>query len=53
MVLGSAVMKTSLKGYAQLKLLGRNQGLDGHREVLRSRFSRVTAAPPEEVAEAA
>jgi hypothetical protein len=53
MVLGSTIMWTSLKGYAQLKLLGKNQGLDGHREVLRARFSRVTAAPEEEVPEAA
>jgi hypothetical protein len=53
MVLGSTVMKTSLKGYAQLKLLGKNQGLDTHRNVLRSRFRRGTAAAVEEATEAA
>jgi hypothetical protein len=53
MVLGPTVMKTSLKGYAQLKLLGGNQGLDGHRDVLRARFNRSTAVPLEEVPEAA
>ncbi len=53
MVMGSTVMKASLKGYAQLKLLGKNQGLDAHRELLSSRFSRTAAVPEEEMAEAA
>jgi hypothetical protein len=53
MVLGPTVMKTSLKGYAQLKLLGKNQGLDSHRDVLRSRFNRASPVTEEELADAA
>ncbi|MEO8673352.1 MAG: hypothetical protein ABI411_18715 [Tahibacter sp.] len=45
--LGSDVMTTALKGYALLKLTGRNQGLDGLRKELGARFARVTRAPAE------
>jgi hypothetical protein len=34
-------------------LLAKNQGLDNHRNALRSRFTRAAAAPEEEVPEAA
>jgi hypothetical protein len=53
MALGTSVMSVALKGYAQLKLHGKNQGLDSLRQALGSRFARSTAARPEEEAQAA
>ena len=53
MALGSTVMNASLKGYAQIKLLGKSQGLDAHRELLKTRFNRTVAKPEEEDAAAA
>ena len=45
--LGSDVMSLALEGYALLKLAGRNQGLEGLRRELGSRFSRQRSpAPP-------
>jgi hypothetical protein len=38
MALGSDVMMAALEGYALLKVSGRNQGLDGLRQQLSSRF---------------
>jgi hypothetical protein len=38
--LGSDVMATSLQAYALLKLVGKNQGLEGLRSELGSRFAR-------------
>jgi len=38
--LGSDVMATALQGYALLKVAGRNQGLEGLRRTLGSRFSK-------------
>jgi type II secretory pathway component PulJ len=38
--LGSDVMELALEGYALLKVSGRNQGLDGLRRELSSRFAR-------------
>ena len=38
--LGSDVMRCALDGYALLKVSGRNQGLEGLRKELGSRFSR-------------
>ena len=42
--LGSDVMHTALQGYAQLKLTGKNQGLEGLRKWLSARFTRAAAA---------
>ncbi|UXI70447.1 hypothetical protein [Tahibacter amnicola] len=39
-VLGSDVMSLALEGYAQLKVSGRNEGLDGLRKELSSRFRK-------------
>ena len=47
--LGSDVMHTALLGYAQLKLTGKNQGLETLRKTLSLRFSKsgpVTGAEP-------
>ncbi|WP_158883744.1 hypothetical protein [Rhodanobacter sp. L36] len=41
MALGSDIMNTSLEGYGQLKLSGKNQGLDGMRQELSSRFAKT------------
>ncbi|MEO8672669.1 MAG: hypothetical protein ABI411_15220 [Tahibacter sp.] len=38
--LGSDVMHTALLGYAQLKLTGKHQGLEGLRKTLSMRFSK-------------
>lgn len=40
MALGSDVMDTAVAGYALLKLMGKNQGLDGLTKELGLRFSR-------------
>nr|WP_255745707.1 hypothetical protein [Lysobacter sp. CFH 32150] len=40
--LGSDVMDVALEGYGLLKVSGKNQGLDGLRKELSSRFSRTT-----------
>lgn len=39
--LGNDMMITSLQGYALLKVVGRNQGLEGLRRSIGSRFSRM------------
>ena len=44
MALGSDVMVTSLQGYALLKVAGRNQGLEGQRQSLGSRFAKSPTA---------
>ncbi|MEO8669781.1 MAG: hypothetical protein ABI411_00625 [Tahibacter sp.] len=41
--LGSDVMHTALQGYAQLKITGKNQGLEGLRKSLSARFARSPA----------
>jgi hypothetical protein len=46
-------MIASLRGYAQIKRLGKSQGMDAHRDVLCSRFNRSKAAPEEEAPAAA
>ena len=46
--LGSDIMSTALEGYGLLKVSGKNQGLDGLRQELSSRFAksrRVTEVP--------
>ncbi len=43
--LGNDMMVTSLQGYALLKVVGRNQGLEGLRRSIGSRFSRMGRAP--------
>jgi hypothetical protein len=53
MALGSSVMNVSLKGYAQIKLLGKSQGLDAHRAMLMTRFNRVVKKPEEAETKAA
>lgn len=40
MALGSDLMDTAVEGYGLLKVTGKNQGLDGLRKELGSRFSR-------------
>ena len=40
--LGSDVMRCALDGYALLKVSGRNQGLEGLRKELGTRFARST-----------
>ena len=50
--LGSDVMSTALKGYALLKLTGRNQGLEGLRKTLGARFTRSRPATMEPELEA-
>jgi hypothetical protein len=44
MALGSDVMVTALQGYALLKVAGRNQGLEGLRESLGTRFAKSPRA---------
>jgi hypothetical protein len=44
--LGSDVMATALQGYALLKVVGKNQGLEGLRQSLGTRFKR-TSRPAE------
>lgn len=39
-VIGADIMKASLQGYALLKVSGRDQGLEGLRETLGTRFAR-------------
>ena len=53
MALGSTVMNASLKGYAQIKLLGKSQGLDTHRARLKVRFNRSPAKTEEDAKPAA
>lgn len=48
--LGSDVMETALEGYALLKVAGRNQGLDGLRRELSTRFARGRRSPAPEPA---
>ena len=43
--LGSDVMDLALEGYGLLKVSGKNQGLDGLRKELSSRFSRSSRTP--------
>ena len=43
--LGSDVMDVALEGYGLLKVSGKNQGLDGLRKELSSRFSRTSRKP--------
>jgi hypothetical protein len=45
--LGSDIMHTALEGYGQLKLSGKNQGLDGLRADLSIRFSKPRRAKDE------
>lgn len=47
--LGSDVMRCALNGYALLKVAGRNQGLEGLRKELGSRFAKSGRAPEEAV----
>ena len=44
-LLGSDVMRCALDGYALLKVAGRNQGLEGLRKALSTRFSKSARAP--------
>ena len=44
-VLGSDIMDVALEGYALLKASGRNEGLDGLRRELASRFAKTRRAP--------
>ena len=44
-LLGSDVMRCALDGYALLKVSGRNQGLEGLRKELGSRFAKSARAP--------
>lgn len=44
--LGSDVMTAALEGYALLKLSGHNQGLDGLRQMVSSRFARAPRTLP-------
>ena len=43
--LGSDVMDLALEGYGLLKVSGKNQGLDGLRKELSSRFARSSRTP--------
>ena len=43
--LGSDVMDVALEGYGLLKVSGKNQGLDGLRKELSSRWSKTRRAP--------
>lgn len=43
--LGSDVMVTALQGYALLKVVGKNQGLEGLRKALGTRFVKGPRAP--------
>lgn len=47
--LGSDVMSLALEGYALLKVAGKNQGLEGLRKELGSRFSKTRAVEAEPV----
>ena len=49
MALGSDLMSAAVEGYSLLKVTGKQQGLDGLRKELGSRFARTTrkAAAPE------
>lgn len=44
-LLGSDVMACALQGYALLKVAGKNQGLDGLRKELSSRFAKSSRSP--------
>lgn len=44
--LGSDIMSLALEGYSLLKVSGRNQGLEGMRRELGSRFSKTRNAEP-------
>jgi hypothetical protein len=50
--LGSDVMSLALEGYALLKVAGRNQGLEGLRRELGSRFNKTRSADPAPPAQA-
>ena len=41
MALGSDIMSTALEGYGLLKVSGKNQGLDGLRQELSTRFAKT------------
>ncbi|MEO7324352.1 MAG: hypothetical protein ABIW82_05950, partial [Dokdonella sp.] len=45
LALGSDVMATALQGYALLKVVGKNQGLEALRKSLGTRFSRSSRQP--------
>ena len=45
MALGSDLMNVALEGYGQLKLSGKNKGLEGLSEALSARFSRTSRKP--------
>ncbi len=47
MALGADVMDAALEGYALLKVSGKQQGLDGLRKELSSRWARSRSAEPE------
>ena len=49
MALGSDVMEVALEGYALLKVSGKQQGLDGLRRELGTRWSRARGDEPEPV----
>ena len=48
--LGSDIMRCALDGYQLLKVAGRNQGLEGLRKELGSRFSKAGRQPDAEAA---
>ena len=50
MAAGATVMRTALQGYALLKVSGKNQGLDGLRKELSSRWSKTRRAAEPAVA---
>ena len=47
MALGADVMDAALEGYGLLRVSGRQQGLDGLRKELSSRWARRSSAEPE------
>jgi hypothetical protein len=50
LALGSDVMATALQGYALLKVVGKNQGLEGLRKSLGTRFTKSSRQPESKVA---
>ena len=48
--LGSDIMRCALDGYALLKVAGRNQGLEGLRKELGTRFAKTSRVPEEKPA---
>lgn len=51
MALGSDIMAAAVEGYSLLKVMGKQQGLDGLRKDLGARFARRTSQPAEPVPE--